>query len=101
MSSNNRIEVHFLSLISTNGGGGGVFHPMFFFPINCFVLEPIFSKIGDISNIQIVRNKKSKLASHRYLIEFYEINQMSHISHLYDIIINTRITFFLKLQFKV
>ena len=67
----------------------GVFSTPCFFPINCFVLEPIFSKIGDISNIQTVRNKKSKLGSHRYLIEFYETNQMSHISHLYDIIINT------------
>ena len=33
-----------------------------------------------------VRNKKSKFFSHRYLIEFYETNRMSHVPHLYDVV---------------
>ena len=28
-----------------------------------------------------------KFFSHRHLIEFYEINRMSHVPHLYDIVI--------------
>ena len=33
-----------------------------------------------------VKNKKSKFFSHRYLIELYETNRMSHVPHLYDIV---------------
>ena len=36
--------------------------------------------------IKVVRNKKSKFFSHRYLIEFYETNRMNHVPHLYDVI---------------
>ena len=36
---------------------------------------------------KVVRNKQSKFFSHRYLIEFYETNRMSHLPHLYDIVI--------------
>ena len=35
----------------------------------------------------MVRNKKSKFFSHCHLIEFYEINRMSHVPHFYDIVI--------------
>ena len=55
MSSNNRIQVHFLNPVSTGGGGGGgggrgCFPPcIFLFAFNFFVLEPIFPKIGDFS----------------------------------------------------
>ena len=35
---------------------------------------------------KVVRNKKSKFFSRRYLIEFYEINRMSHVLHLYDVV---------------
>ena len=34
--------------------------------------------------IKVVRNKKSKFFSHRYLID--EINRMSHVLHLYDVV---------------
>ena len=37
-------------------------------------------------DIKVVRNKKSKFFSHRYLIEFYETNRMSHVPHLYDVV---------------
>ena len=36
--------------------------------------------------LKVVRNKKSKFFSHRYLIEFYETNRMSHVPHLYDVV---------------
>ena len=29
--------------------------------------------------VKVVRNKKSKIFSHRYLIEFYETNRMSDV----------------------
>ena len=32
--------------------------------------------------IKVVRNKKSKFFSHRYLIEFSETNRMSHMSRI-------------------
>ena len=38
------------------------------------------------TSLKVFRNKKSKFFSHRYLIEFYETNRMSHVSHLYDVI---------------
>ena len=38
------------------------------------------------SKIKVVRNKKSKFFSHRYLTEFYETNRMSHVPHLYDVV---------------
>ena len=37
-------------------------------------------------SIKVVRNKKSKFFSHRYLIEFYQTNRMSHVPHLYEVI---------------
>ena len=37
--------------------------------------------------VKVVRNKKSKFFSHRYLTEFYERNRMSHVPHLYTIVI--------------
>ena len=36
---------------------------------------------------KVVRNKKSKFFSHRYLIEFNETNRISHFPHLYDMVI--------------
>ena len=36
--------------------------------------------------LKVVRNKKSKFFSHRYLIEFYETNRMGHFPHLYDVV---------------
>ena len=36
--------------------------------------------------LKVVRNKKSKFFSHRYLIEVYETNRMSHVPHLYDVV---------------
>ena len=36
--------------------------------------------------LMVVRNKKSKFFSHRYLIEIYETNRMSHVPHLYDVV---------------
>ena len=38
------------------------------------------------TGLKVARNKKSKFFSHRYLIEFYETNRMSHVLHLYDIV---------------
>ena len=37
--------------------------------------------------LKVVRNKQLKFFSHRYLIEFHETNRMSHVPHLYDIVI--------------
>ena len=39
-----------------------------------------------VFKIKVVRNKKSKFFSHRYLIEFYERNRMSHVPHLYNVV---------------
>ena len=39
-----------------------------------------------IEIVKVVRNKKSKFFSHRYLIEFYETNRTSHVPHLYDVV---------------
>ena len=46
MSSNNRIQVHFLNPLSIGGGGGGgrgVFHPEFFFLLLIFLFLSQFS----------------------------------------------------------
>ena len=40
----------------------------------------------EVRYFKVVRNKKSKFFSHRYLIEFYETNRMSHVPHLYDVV---------------
>ena len=39
------------------------------------------------TRVTVVRNKKSKFFSHRYLVEFNETNRMSHFLHLYDMVI--------------
>ena len=39
-----------------------------------------------IADFKVVRNKKLNFFSHRYLIEFYETNRMSHVPHLYDVV---------------
>ena len=33
------------------------------------------------------QEQKIEFFSRRYLIEFYDTNRMSHVSHLYDIVI--------------
>ena len=68
---------------------------------NCALVNPNFSfKLGNLRRnsevtnktreyrckLKVVRNKKSKFFSHRYLIEFYETNRMSHVPHLYDVV---------------
>ena len=37
---------------------------------------------------QVLSSQKQKIEifSHRYLIEFYETNRMSHVPHLYDVV---------------
>ena len=42
--------------------------------------------IVTINMLKVVRNKKIEIFSHRYLMEFYETNRMSHVPHLYDVI---------------
>ena len=42
--------------------------------------------LRELMIFKVVRNKKSKFFSHRYLIEFYETNRMSHVPHLYDVV---------------
>ena len=50
----------------------------------CLTVDHI--DIFDTFYIKVVRNKKSKFFSHRYSIEFYETNRMSHVPHLYDVV---------------
>ena len=44
------------------------------------------AKLTDFPKFKVVRNKKSKFFSRRYLIEFHETNRMSHVPHLYDVV---------------
>ena len=37
-------------------------------------------------NSQGSQKQKIEFFSHRYLIEFYETNRMSHVPHLYDVV---------------
>ena len=47
--------------------------------------EPLYNTV---SIHQLIRTIKAvRIFSHRYLIEFYETNRMSHVPHLYDIVI--------------
>ena len=37
-------------------------------------------------NSQGSQKQKIEFFSHRYLIEFYETNRISHVPHLYDVV---------------
>ena len=55
-------------------------------PNKKFVLSRSFLNfLRTFCKLKVVRNKRSKFFSHRYLIEFYETNRTSRVPHLYDV----------------
>ena len=54
--------------------------------INCLFSFSVLGLTLRPCPIKVVRNKTSKVFSHRHLIEFYETNRMSHVPHLYDVV---------------